>query len=68
MQININKILPTILGFYVMCVLVLDDLPVLYMLSNVVFAFLVMLTLMRRSFMVYRSAFTYFGAMIQMLL
>ena len=43
MQININKILPTILGFYVMCVLVLDDLPVLYMFSNVVFAFLVML-------------------------
>ena len=59
MQININKILPTILGFYVMCVLVLDDLPVLYMFSNVVFVFLVILTLMQRNFMVHRSAFMF---------
>lgn len=59
MQININKILPTILGFYVMCVLVLDDLPMLYMFSNIVFAFLVMLTLMQRNFTVHRSAFTF---------
>ena len=41
-----------------MCVLLFDDSPTLYILSNAVFALLVLLTLLRKNFTIHKNAFS----------
>lgn len=47
-----------LVGFYILCVLVFDDSPTLYIFSNVVFALLVLMTLLRKNFTIQKNAFS----------
>ena len=47
-----------LVGFYILCVLVFDDSPTLYIFSNAVFALLVLMTLLRKNFTIQKNAFS----------
>lgn len=53
-----SSFLTNLVGFYILCVLVFDDSPQLYIFSNAVFVVLVLMVLNQKNFTIQKTAFS----------
>lgn len=60
MKINVTKYFPSILGFYIVCVLLFDDSPTMYLFNNAIFVGITFLIIMKRRYTIKIDWFTLF--------